>query len=152
MIERKEKSQCFNKWIDFITSIYLYNGEGAYNDLGGKSQTKSYNDKTSITNNDHEKSNKDYDNYNYSKKKSNGKYNQKDYYRIEKYYEDYEETPDKRDSVEDYTENHTYIYIIIRTKLIQIMKKMRYLYMKITMTVIMAMKIMTNIIQLKTKL
>jgi len=110
MIERKEKSQCFNKWIDFITSIYLYNGEGAYNDLGGKSQTKSYNDKTSITNNDYEKSNKDYDNYNYSKKKNNDKYNQKDNYRIEKYYEDYEETPDKRDSIEENTENHTYIY------------------------------------------
>jgi len=110
MIERKEKSQCFNKWIDFITSIYLYNGEGAYNDLGGKSQNKSYNDKTSITNNDYEKSNKDYDNYNYSKKKNNDKYNQKDYYRVDKYFDDYEETPDKRDSLEENTENHTYIY------------------------------------------
>ena len=98
MIERKEKSQCFNKWIDFITSIYLYNGEGAYNDLGGKSQHKSYNDRNSITN---------YDNYDYSARKNNDKFNQKDTYR---YYEDYEDTQDKKDSLEDNTENHTYYY------------------------------------------
>jgi len=98
MIERKEKSQCFNKWIDFITSIYLYNGEGAYNEIGGKSQHKSYNDKNSITY---------YDNYDYSARKNNDKSNQKDTYRN---YEDYDETQDKKDSLEDNTENHTYYY------------------------------------------
>ena len=98
MIERKEKSQCFNKWIDFITSIYLYNGEGAYNDLGGKNQYRTYNDKNIITN---------FDNYDYSEWKNNDKSNQKDTYR---YYEDYDETPDKKDSLEDNTENHTYYY------------------------------------------
>ena len=98
LIERKEKSYCFNKWIDFITSIYLYNGEGAYNDLGGKSQHKSNYDKNSITY---------YDNYEYSAKKNNDKSNQKDEY---KYYEDYDETQDKKDSLDDNTENHTYYY------------------------------------------
>ena len=106
MIERKEKSQCFYKWIDFVTSIYLYNGVQAYNDFEGKSQqTKSYYEK-SVTNNDYERYNKGNYNFSSGKKKL---YNKESPYKVEKYYEDYEETPYKNDSI-DNTENHTYIY------------------------------------------
>ena len=83
LIDRKEKAQCFYKWVNNLSSIYFYNGKEAFNDMDTKNQLKLYNN----MNNDKNK-------------------NKNIQYRIEKYYDDYEETP-QRETDED---NNVYIY------------------------------------------
>ena len=80
IIERKEKSQCFYKWLNNMSSIYIYNGEEAFNDIDGKNYLEI--------------------------NKKNKKIDKSKSYKIEKFYDDYEETPE----INNEEENNLYIY------------------------------------------
>ena len=79
IIERKEKSQCFYKWLNNISSIYIYNGEEAFNDIDGKNHLEI--------------------------NKKGKKIDKSKSYKIENFYDDYEETPEHNED-----ENNLYIY------------------------------------------
>ena len=48
MIERKEKSQCFNKWLNSISSVNDYSSEEIFNDFDNKNQLYQYNKENSL--------------------------------------------------------------------------------------------------------
>ena len=87
MIERKEKAICFNKWLNKISSIYMYDGIEVYKDLDKKNQSKSYKDK--IKNKER----------NYRSKRNKEK--QVKSYKIEKFFDDYLDTPGQYNDEED---------------------------------------------------
>ena len=82
LIEKKEKSQCFNKWLDYVDSLYFYNDK---KELDYKENKLNYN-------------NKYLDKYKnkYQIKKDNDKIELSSY-KVEKYYKDYEDTPKRND-------------------------------------------------------
>ena len=95
LIEKKEVSQCFNKWLDVVDSVYVYNDEKLYKEEDNKAY---YN-------------NKDYNKYNNNKYQIK-KNNEIDSYKIEKYYNNYEEIPKKANSREKRAikNNNLYVY------------------------------------------
>ena len=90
MIERKEKAICFNKWLNTISAVYIYDGEEAFNDLDKKSQSISDDNSRDKERIYRSKRNKD---------------NQLKSYKIEKFYDDYLDTPGENNE-----ENEIYIY------------------------------------------
>ena len=99
LIEKKEVSQCFNKWLDVVDSVYVYNDEKLYKEEDNKAY---YN-------------NKDYNKYNNNKYQIK-KNNEIDSYKIEKYYNNYEEIP-KKQIVEKKEPLKIIIYMYIMKKM-----------------------------------
>ena len=58
MIERKEKSQCFNKWLNSISSVNDYSSEEIFNDFDNKNQLYQYNYEKTPEQNDISENNK----------------------------------------------------------------------------------------------